>query len=560
MQKRISMLLLTFIMLLSFISPVCAANNDSIESIIISVDIQDNGDVKIRETWSVFNGGEGTEWYKPMTNLNHMELKDFKVEFNGVEGEYVDNWNVKGDFNQKKNKYGINKTKKGFELCWGKSEQGKIEYTISYTYTNFVQKVKTDPYEEHGILNAFNAKLVNDSMSPAPDKVSVIIKANGYEFNETNTEIYAFGTDKGYIEFEDGNITFNGGPFSSSNQLITMVGTTMDLGAQYQSDKTYQEIKDTALSGSDYQEDEPSFFDKCFPIFMLILNPAVFLFILITKRNARIRAVRNAKTLDYASRPYNRESIVKDNSLPKLASATEYIPGVPQVSLRTLLASQIIKWMNDGVLEIIKDDFGDDYKIRITGKEPLMDDEKSLYKMVTDKVGIGVERDLTNKDFSKIFSSKPNTTASSLTRYFPRDYKELLRPHIQGEKKGNYLTKEGIDLFINIRGAYEFLKDFTLIKERTINELKLWEDYMVQAVFFGMPDKVIKELEKAAPRIVLENEYSNTMNSAILVSNSVSRNFYRIYQAANRSSGGGGRSSSGGGGGSSGGGSGGGSR
>ena len=49
------------------------------------------------------------------------------------------------DIIEKQNKCGINKTKKGIELCWGISEYGSREYRITYDLTNFV--VQSNDYQ-----------------------------------------------------------------------------------------------------------------------------------------------------------------------------------------------------------------------------------------------------------------------------------------------------------------------------------------------------------------------------------------------------------------------------
>ena len=121
-------------------------------------------------------------------------------------------------------------------------------------------------------------------------------------------------------------------------------------------------------------------------------------------------------------------------------------------------------------------------------------------------------------------------------------------------------------------GLRKFLKDFTLIKDRGVVEVKLWNDYLVFASLYGIADQVIKDFRKVCP------EYFRLSSSAEFVADSAtnimiwdminmtSRDFnvaastYEASLNSSSSSGGGGSSSWGGGGGFSGGGSGGGGR
>lgn len=104
----------------------------------------------------------------------------------------------------------------------------------------------------------------------------------------------------------------------------------------------------------------------------------------------------------------------------------------------------------------------------------------------------------------------------------------------------------------------KFLKDFTLIEEREVKEVELWDDYLVFATLFGMADLVAKQMRKIDPsfeqRSALLSQNDGRVDRAV-------RSMSKMYNSAkDASEGKGGRSSSGGGGGYSGGGSGGGSR
>lgn len=62
------------------------------------------------------------------------------------------------------------------------------------------------------------------------------------------------------------------------------------------------------------------------------------------------------------------------------------------------------------------------------------------------------------------------------------------------------LTQLGEDEYAKWRGLYNFLNSETLIHERTVIELPLWEQYLVYATAFGLSEKVIKAISIRCPK------------------------------------------------------------
>lgn len=73
------------------------------------------------------------------------------------------------------------------------------------------------------------------------------------------------------------------------------------------------------------------------------------------------------------------------------------------------------------------------------------------------------------------------------------------------------LTQLGEDEYAKWRGLYNFLNSNTLIHERTVIELPIWEKYLVYATAFGLSEKVIKAISircpEAAASPILSNNY-----------------------------------------------------
>lgn len=79
-------------------------------------------------------------------------------------------------------------------------------------------------------------------------------------------------------------------------------------------------------------------------------------------------------------------------------------------------------------------------------------------------------------------------------------------------------TQEGEDEYIKWRGLYNFLNSETLMKEKTIIELPIWEQYLIYATAFGISKKVIKALKIRCPDMdlstspLLNNSYYRSTN------------------------------------------------
>lgn len=117
------------------------------------------------------------------------------------------------------------------------------------------------------------------------------------------------------------------------------------------------------------------------------------------------------------------------------------------------------------------------------------------------------------------------------------------------------LTQLGEDEYAKWRGLYEFLNSQTLMDDKTVVDLPLWEQYLVYATAFGISEKVIKVLELKCPNIEISDSvmFNNTYYRSHHFYSS-SRAFRSSVRSASRSAhsvsyGGGGRGGGGGGGG-----------
>ena len=65
-----------------------------------------------------------------------------------------------------------------------------------------------------------------------------------------------------------------------------------------------------------------------------------------------------------------------------------------------------------------------------------------------------------------------------------------------GNKNRWKLTNTGHDIYIKLIGLKKFLKGFSIIHERDIKELLLWEDYLIYSVMFGLNKDIISNYKE----------------------------------------------------------------
>ncbi len=73
----------------------------------------------------------------------------------------------------------------------------------------------------------------------------------------------------------------------------------------------------------------------------------------------------------------------------------------------------------------------------------------------------------------------------------------------------NRLTEKGINEKEKWVALKKYMEDFSLIKDKEVPELILWEKYLVYATAFGIANKVLKQLKIVYPQL-LDAEYLNT--------------------------------------------------
>ena len=116
------------------------------------------------------------------------------------------------------------------------------------------------------------------------------------------------------------------------------------------------------------------------------------------------------------------------------------------------------------------------------------------------------------------------------------------------------LTQKGIDESEKWKGLKKYMEDFSLLDEKEIPALEVWEEYLVYATVFGIADKVIKQLKLVYPQIEDMDNFNTASYVYVMSHTNFNSSFTRainssISSTMSSGSGGGGGFSGGGGGG-----------
>jgi len=561
-KKRISIYVLIFLLILG-IFPVEKSYGDShrLEDLDINVFINKDGSARISER-RIANLIEGTENFIVINDLGKSEIKDFLVEEDGREFQYIDNWDIDKSREEKTFKNGIIETSKGYELSWGIGEYGRHEYNLQYTITDFIKELKDS--------QVIFWRFVNDDLNTPPENVRVTIESE-YEFTDVDEKIWAFGYE-GNIYFEDGKIVARNNEALNRKNYLTILAQLPEgmFATKDHINKPFEEIKDMAFEGSDYgKEDRGSSWGlgtSIISIIMSIINIGfivVLVLLIINKNKARPKKFkRKYREEYYRDYPYDGDFIDIYYILYQMGAST----------LEDLFTGFILKWIHEGKIETVIEEKGVIKKKDVTNIQFLDKDisaehhEKQLFDMMLQAAGsnrILEEKEFTKwakKHYKKISRWEENVKEHSQRKLQDLGYVEYIKKRKFLFKSYEFtLTKKGEELEENIYKYINYLYDYSLLNEHEAVNVKIWDNIMIWAAVLGLTEIVRKQFEKLYPNYSRETIYTG---NSIYYSHILSRNISAATRSAAtvRTSGGGGFSSTGGGGGSFGGGSGGGTR
>ena len=523
------------------ISATSVFSRPSLNNLDIKVVLSKNGDARITETREMYIDAEGTECYIGLANMGESQVKDLTVsDETGSRFINVD-WDVDETRDWKTYKCGIVTTNRGYEVCWGLGEEGERTYITSYTITGLVRGYPDADAIRHVFLDT--------SVSPKPDhaKITIMTADTTIVINPDSCGIWGFRFE-GELRYENGTIVAETTEAMSSEAgLYVMVQFPKGMfEPTVWENETFENKKNEAFEGSDYVgggDDEDMTLIE-WAIFILIYGGSAliavggFMWHIVTVWRARRRV--NKDLMWYRDIPINGNLQEANNIL----NAYKYM----HTDYNNLMSACILKLIQMGAITIetrrnMKGEMEPNFvihQLKDADNQPvLMRKIFSIFKKAagSDKVLEAQElkqymKSTCNQSITDSFINTLHTK-TSISKY--KDREEDVR-----------------QLF----GLRKFLKEFTLLDERGVDEVKLWKDYMVYATLFGIADRVIKEMKKVNPEYFNMDQVANQMADNMtlpLIYSTLHRSTSSAVAAKaareHRSSGGGGHSSWGGGGG-----------
>ena len=490
-MKRLLLFTILFTFHFSLFTSIAVAR-PQLARLDIRVVLSKSGDAHITETRQMSIDSEGTECYIGIGTPEGSEIRDLRVsDETGRQFENVGSWDIDRSRSWKEGKCGIVAKHGGCELCWGLGESGQRTYITSYTYTNMVHA--------HPDADALRHVFLDSDVSPKPDEARLTIEAeDSIQFTAENCGIWGFRFG-GELYFEDGKIVVeNTESFGRSGALYIMARFDKGLFEPViQEEETFESKKEQAFEGSDYNYDDGdeegfwAFVMMVIGFFVLPIVTGIWYFIYVWRARKKV----NKDLLWYRDIPL-KGNLQQANDM---LNAYKYFG----TDYNNLLSACVLKLIDMGAISI-------EQRLNAKGKS-----EQNFVMHELPNYG---EQPLLLRKIHNIFKQ----AAGSDTILEPRELKSFMRSSKNESITDSFIdtlhTKTGIraykdrlDEVRQVFGLKKFLKEFSLLDERHVNEVALWKDYMIYATLFGIADQVIKDMKKINPEYFNMDQVANQM-------------------------------------------------
>ena len=459
----------------------------------IQVVLSRNGDARITETRQMTIDSEGTECYIVIGNLNGSDISDLTVsDETGRAFTNTGAWDIDRSRDWKEGKCGIVSKHNGYELCWGLGESGERTYTTSYTVTNLVKG-----YDD---ADGFNYMFVAQGVSPLPDHVKLTIEAEDtLRFTTENTGVWGFRY-QGEVGFYDYRVVAESSePFEGRSAMVVMC--RFNKGMFEPADirtGSFETLREQAFEGSDYVDEEEWTTEDTIVVLALILGIFIVPLIALVWYIIyvwRARKKVNKDLLWYRDIPLGGDLQQTNDML----NAYKYF----NTDYNHLLSACILKLINLGAITI---------------EQHLNEKGKNVQNFVIHDLKDGDKQPVLLKKVHQIFQK----AAGSDTILEPKELKSFMRSNYNQSITDSFINtlhtktslssyKDRLDEARQVFGLKKYLKEFSLIDERHVQEVSLWKDYMIYATLFGIADQVIKDMKQINPEYFNMDQVASQM-------------------------------------------------
>ena len=561
-----------------------------------TANVTETWDISIEDTNTLFKTFEIDETkYFGITNVSLIETtKGINKPFTQI---YKEKYHVDKDCF-----YALINSKGQFEIAWGVHEDddyARRSFKMSYTIK--------DAIKNYADCSEFYWQFIStDSAIPA-NKVTGTITLPTNVLNNEDFRVWAHGPLNGnIIKTSNNTTTFEITNLRSHTMLEARVVTPTyvfanNLNTSFEKKLEYilsqeQEWADEANRQREAIVRRQKIMKFLFITFITLTNIAgIFLAVYLVKKNKKYKdELEKAPNIKPTMPSKYFRDIPRKDATPAQAAFVHYFKTshinmhIPEIISATMLDLCIRKYLK---FEVIPDK-KNQIKVILTkdmDKNALSRDEKLIYEMLEK---VNSSKEFTMKDFEKYCKNHSTSFMKDYNLIEPYSKEEAIKYELYDKElikkynsylgrgigfiflaiisfilmilavipaficaikcfkisnRYNSLTQKGTDEKEAWQGLKNYMEDFSMMDEKEVPELILWEKYLVYATAFGIADKVLKQLKVVYPQIT-DTDYMNShgynylyfMNSTNFSNNfinSINTSVTNTFNSVNYSSG-----------------------
>ena len=527
-----------------------------------AVSLNEDGSMNVTETWDIYVKNTGT-LFRTFDNSEEYPISDVNV-VDLTKNQNLNNMNRYAYDVPEGNYYGTERGFNQFEIAWGtgkKSSKGNVRYQISYKVSNVITS--------YNDCQEFYWKFLNSSNDIGCEKITGTIKLYKPVSNIENLKVWGHGEINGTIErASEDTIRFDINNFNARTMLeIRSVVTEKIFNtSRINSKNALNDILEEEKYLADKTNEEITLRKNT--ILIILLVEGIILLYGLFKIIIKIVNKGN-ENFNYRGIEYFRDIPRENDSTPGEALYLYNLFNYKNKN-KSLIAAYILDLCVKGYLSI-QEENKDMYITILKQPDSLKEDEKSVYDLIR-QVAMGNNK-VNIKDINK-FSKKDKLSYEVCTKSTMDNIEYNLRKENlierdmealqKSEKREHILTIAmvislitsfalnitSILLFIpvilfiielivlyNLRlklnkykltqnGVYEaeewnglrnYLKDYSLLEEKNVFDIILWEKYLVYATALGISKELINQLREKYPDLFTEKYWANTDNTSTIL-------------------------------------------
>lgn len=444
-----------------------------------------------------------------------------------------------------------------WELCWGVGSSGPHKYTVRYNLYGLVKSYEEADGFNHSFYEAaqpparYGAVYVMTYSRQFP--------IDTLRLTPETARVWGFGYH-GEVRFAAGGVAaYSQEPLVQGDGIIVMMEFPKGIfSPTVRADKPFSQVKELAFEGSDYNLEDSldgsgqmasltgagkmeraaadditaeDILDTMLGLLCCCGSPVVLLLAYLAmhrrERRRRDELKRRERDLPYVTDPPAKSSLVR-SQLIVLASLRLFGTGTrcQVISQRELLQAFVLRMLYTGRLKLILDTATGSKKVAFEVADPagysqseevmqtdeysdlLTPIERKLMRRYASEAGTALnDAALIHSLHTLLYDAAGDDDIlqpSELRTYIKTEqhqlqmgpYARLISSFYHYEPDEKCVPQEEIN---EVYGFFKYLRDFTLMPERHIQEVALWQEFMVFAALYDLTEQVGKDLKRINP-------------------------------------------------------------